>query len=145
MIPSFISRPLGAAAISAGWAVFAAMLGFIALCFAAFAAYQRLIPRYGPEDAAWSMAAVFLILAAIVGVVIYMRSTSNPAGKATPSSRAHDDLAAKVAGAARGYARDKLPDNVLPAATAALLGGIVLGINPQLARVLIDLFEHRPR
>jgi hypothetical protein len=137
VIPSFISRPLGAAAISVGWALFAALLGIIALCFAAFAAYRRLVPRYGLEDAAWSMAAVFLVLAAIVGLMVYIRSTRH--------ARAQDDLTAKVADAARAYARDKLPDNVLPAATAALLGGIILGINPQLARVLIDLFDHRPR
>ena len=143
LVPALFARQVAALSIGIGLLALMAALGAIALGCAAVAIYHHLLPVHGPAVAAWISGGVFLAAAALVAAAAWAR-LKRPSGAAAPkpTGEASTDIALAIAGALQ----EKLPKNAVPATLIALLGGLVVGLNPQVARSLVEsLTRTRPQ
>jgi hypothetical protein len=135
LIPAMFSRQVAAVSVGVGLFALTAALGVIAFGCAAVAIYHHLLPAHGPAVAAWIDGAIFLAAAALVAAVAWARLKRSIGAEAPkPTGAASPDLALAIA----GVLQEKLPKNAVPATLVALLGGLVVGLNPQVAQSLVE-------
>ena len=134
-----VKRQIAAAVTAAVLLAILTALAFIALGAFAFAIHHHFRPEFGAEVAWWISGGIFLILAILIGAVLYWRLR----GRSGHLHRAETDAGPEAALQLAALLRDELPRNAVPATVLALVAGIAVGLNPQALRVLMDSLSRK--